>query len=186
MSPTPAIALAILLLAGIPPAGAANGSEQPAGSQEFTSSAQAPDPEASANANEPTTRALAAYESGDVESAQRLFLQAARAGDALAAYNAAVIRLNEESAEPGEQAAVELLLQSAQAGFGPAQHMLATLYEGGRFVPRPRCPARLRRGRALVRKSRRKRRRRRAVHRRLDVRAGSRGAGRPRAGPHLV
>jgi TPR repeat protein len=80
-------------------------------------------------------RALAAYQAGEIDPAQQLFLQAARRGDVLAAYNAAVIRLNGESAEPAEQEAVDLLMHSARAGFGMAQHMLATLYERGQFLP---------------------------------------------------
>jgi uncharacterized protein len=80
-------------------------------------------------------RALAAYEAGDIDTAQQLFLEAGRGGNALAAYNAAVVRLNDESAEPEEKAALDLLVQSAGAGFAPAQHMLAALYERGQFLP---------------------------------------------------
>jgi TPR repeat protein len=82
-----------------------------------------------------TARAIDAYGSGDLGEAQRLFLAAAQAGDIAAAYNAALIRLNEEADVPDEQTALALLERSAEGGFATAQHLLATLHEGGRYLP---------------------------------------------------
>ena len=56
-------------------------------------------------------------------------------GDALAAYNAAVVRLNDESAEPEEKAALDLLMQSAKRGLRAGAAHARHLYERGQFLP---------------------------------------------------
>ena len=82
-----------------------------------------------------TAAAFAAYEQGRTEAAQVLYLRAARGGDAAAAYNAAVIRINGESRHPLLGEALVLLRSSAAAGFVDAQLMIASLHEQGLHLP---------------------------------------------------
>lgn len=79
-------------------------------------------------------QAYTRYRAGDVAGAVQDYLAHAAAGDPIAAYNAAVIRLRDESTEPDEQTAIALLRKSAEAGFAIAQHMLGTLYERGDLI----------------------------------------------------
>lgn len=84
---------------------------------------------------DPLASAFEAYEAGEVEQAQLLYLHAAGTGSTVAGYNAAVIRLSGEAGMPSEREALTLLQNSAEAGFALAQHMLGTLYERGEFLP---------------------------------------------------
>jgi len=101
-----------------------------------TGAALAQAPAAPVDNLERTAQAFVAYEEGRIEDAQRLYLLAASAGDARAAYNVAVIRLGQDTDHPSEAEALGYLEASAQAGFALAQHMLASLHERGWFVPR--------------------------------------------------
>ena len=77
-----------------------------------------------------------AYERDDIARALASFGHAARAGDPSAQYNVALIRLRDESRTPSLGRALRLLRRSADAGFAPAQVMLASFYDAGRFVER--------------------------------------------------
>ncbi|MGE0803109.1 MAG: tetratricopeptide repeat protein [Lautropia sp.] len=82
-----------------------------------------------------TDAAFEAYRTGHVAAAQRRFLRAARGGDPRAAFNAALLRLENETSTPPLGEALALLRRSADAGFAESQRLLATLYETGRYLP---------------------------------------------------
>ncbi len=79
-------------------------------------------------------QAFEAYERAEVERAVSLYDKAARAGDAQAHYNLAVMRIREESQRPTLAQAIAHLRISAEAGFAPAQHMFGSLLDTGQLV----------------------------------------------------
>ena len=87
------------------------------------------------DAHDPADDAFSRYSRGDIAGAQKRYLLRAEAGDRLAAFNAAAIRLRGEATEPDEATALLLLRRSAEAGFATAQYILGTLYEQGHLVP---------------------------------------------------
>ena len=78
--------------------------------------------------------AFGRYRAGDIAGALQEYLELAAAGDPIAAYNAAAIRLRDESDELDESTALTLLRRSAEAGFALAQYMLGSLYERGELI----------------------------------------------------
>ncbi len=87
---------------------------------------------------------FAAYESGRNATASRLFQKAAAAGDISAKYNLAVMKIRSETRSITRSQALLWLRHSADAGFAPAQFMLAELMESGEFtalIKRPRQSA---------------------------------------------
>jgi uncharacterized protein len=75
--------------------------------------------------------AFSAYERGDVRSAYRNYIQAAKLGEPSAMYNVAVMRINDEVNGLSLAQAHRTLKRSAELGFAPAQFMLATILESG-------------------------------------------------------
>lgn len=87
-------------------------------------------------------RAHQLYQNGEIEDAMLLYLRAAAAGNLTALYNAAVIRITGQSYIPTLEAALEMLRQSADAGFPPAQFSYGMLFEAGTIMPQDRRTAR--------------------------------------------
>ncbi len=77
--------------------------------------------------------ALVDYEARRYGAARRAFERLARAGDAVARYNLAVMHLRGELPQPDMARAVRLLEQAASAGLVTAQFTLGQLYDGSRL-----------------------------------------------------
>jgi TPR repeat protein len=104
-----------------------------------TEPAAAPAPSSLASAVQPRPpsaalqAAVQTYEARRFAAARRAFEKLARAGDAAAQHNLAVMHLRGEVPHPDLTRAVALLEQSAAGGFVTAQYALGQLYDGSRL-----------------------------------------------------
>jgi TPR repeat protein len=81
-------------------------------------------------------RGFAAYESGDLAGARKLFTLAAERNQRVAQFNLAVMLFAGEGGAVDAAAGVQWLQKSAHAGFARAQYALGLLHEHGGPVPR--------------------------------------------------
>ncbi len=78
------------------------------------------------------SQGFAAYESGDLVRAQRLFRSAAERNQRVAQFNLAVMLLNGEGGPSDPVTGVQWLKKSAGNGFARAQHALGLLMSAAR------------------------------------------------------
>jgi TPR repeat protein len=76
--------------------------------------------------------AIKAYEDNKLTVAAPLFAKAARAGDLIAKYNLASMRIRDETRLVSQAQALAWISMAAQAGLAPAQFSNAMLFELGR------------------------------------------------------